>query len=695
MKYLVIIISTLCSTACLAQSSDITELLIASEKRGDKLYDRWEYEAAVDQYQIASRKSGSYSVHRKLGRSYYKLRDFTNAYTYYNAYDHEMARPIYDSLDLLYFAESALATGNLDQAAEKFQEYYDATGDKRGLARLEGVRRNAQYFANESFFEMKNLAVNTRASEMIGEVFRDGFTFASSRNSELDLYSLYYAVLDSSGQFVTKKVEVPHIFYQESSPTFMGDSVVILSAIRFGAGHTTTQLYIGDIISETEWGNFHHMQVPVSHTSILNPHYDDQTGILHFAADLPGGYGGFDLYTTYILNGNWTKPENMGPTINTSGNEFYPYTFNGQFYFTSDGHPGAGGYDIYQYDDIHDEIVNMNAPVNSAFDDFGLHLNNRFDGFFSSNRNGGVGGDDIYEFTSAELDLIGVNIELRRKWNNTKISGARIIMTDLESGASFSFASDSSGNIFAKVPKSKDYRLTVERPPLHTLIDTVKVHGVPLDETFYMVRDFKMRAFVFSDADGTAVQEPVIFVKNLETNERQELRANTSGYFELDKKSGSRYSIVISKEGYDFLNDTILFDRQEFNTTYSMHKITPTETVTLNDLLYETNSHVLASDLLPSLDSIANNLKKFPNTNILIISHTDSKGSDDYNRELSLKRSLSVMDYLESKGVAIEKMRPAGRGELELLNECADGVPCTEEQHRENRRTEIQIFRGN
>ncbi len=121
---------------------------------------------------------------------------------------------------------------------------------------------------------------------------------------------------------------------------------------------------------------------------------------LYFASDKPGGYGGSDIYASEWMDGFWHEPVNLGPVINTSGNESYPYINEiGEFYFASDGHPGLGGKDIFvtkQKGTSWYSPERIDEPVNSGYDDFGIVIDPLVNvGYFSSDREGSM---DIFQF---------------------------------------------------------------------------------------------------------------------------------------------------------------------------------------------------------------------------------------------------------------------------------------------------------
>lgn len=156
--------------------------------------------------------------------------------------------------------------------------------------------------------------------------------------------------------------------------------------------------------------------------SFAHPCINRQCNMLYFASDIDGGYGGIDLYVSYLTNGKWSKPENLGPQINTPGNELYPYIdSNNILYFASDGHWGLGGLDIFviSVDNGKLNIHNAGIPINSRFDDYGIScFSDNTSGLFSSNRPGGAGEQDIYKFkTSAPLN------EICKSSNNNSLLG--------------------------------------------------------------------------------------------------------------------------------------------------------------------------------------------------------------------------------------------------------------------------------
>lgn len=153
--------------------------------------------------------------------------------------------------------------------------------------------------------------------------------------------------------------------------------------------------------TDTGWTNIQPFPYNSDDYNIAHPALSADGQLLIFASDMPGGYGGSDLYMCIKHGKTWSKPKNLGNKINSPANEFFPFLHpSGRLYFASDRDGGYGGLDIYRADNENDmwhPALPLDTPFNSAADDFGIFVNKSFDkGYFSSNRNGS---DDIFRFS--------------------------------------------------------------------------------------------------------------------------------------------------------------------------------------------------------------------------------------------------------------------------------------------------------
>ncbi len=367
---------------------------------------------------------------------------------------------------------------------------------------------------------------------------------------------------------------------------------------------------------------------------------------LYYSSDSREGYGGRDLYYSKKLDEDgWSTPYSMGRVINTPGDEMFPHIDDaGVFYFASDGHPGMGGLDLFtalQSDKGWGSVKNMKYPINSGMDDFGIAIlkaeaSSPSDadlktGYFSSNRNGGEGDDDIYFFRYENLNTF------------------EVILTAVE----------------------KDYADSTD--PESEILGLKKIN------------EFGVKMDVVSGSSDT---------RN-DTTFKIEY-----GQLSFMAKEESEYKLFVSKPGY--INKSTVATTVGKKTPDSVHvkvyvqveleKIWPDQEFEIPNIYYDYNEATLRPESFPVLDSLLSFFFENEDVTIEIGSHTDSRGNFDYNEELSQRRAQSVVDYLTSKGVQSDQLVAKGYGESKLVNECSDGVECTEEEHQRNRRTTFRIL---
>lgn len=364
-----------------------------------------------------------------------------------------------------------------------------------------------------------------------------------------------------------------------------------------------------------------------------------------FAADVPqSGYGGKDLYITYYVDNNWTQPENLGGEINTSGNEMFPFIDEeGTLYFSSDGHAGMGGLDIFSAQKagkIWKNVVNLKPPLNSGADDFGILFEKnkpkdendpvRSSGYFTSSRPGGMGGDDLYHFLLANENIYKLEgIVLEKIFENPADPNSKVI----------------------------DY--------------------VPLPSALLSLKKYEQG------------------LKQIDT-----ATANKFGKFEFDLEANSNYRIFSEKENYfkKSVEATTkgLRDLENILITVKvrvlMERIYEEKEIVIENIYYDYDSTALRADSKPVLDTIVMLLKENPEVIAEIGSHTDSRGSDEYNQKLSQGRAESVVRYLYESGIDLRRLKAKGYGESKLINRCHNDVECTEAEHQENRRTTFKVL---
>ncbi|HWB61908.1 MAG TPA: OmpA family protein [Chitinophagales bacterium] len=377
--------------------------------------------------------------------------------------------------------------------------------------------------------------------------------------------------------------------------------------------------------------------------NVYDPYLSSDGKVLLVASDVPGGFGATDIYIINKVDTGWGMPQNLGGRINTPGSERFPWLdVKGHLFFSSDGLPGMGGLDIFKslkFKTGYKDPENLKAPINSGADDYAFRIDKYkpdnsddtvlYAGYFSSNRPGGKGGDDIYRF--------------EEKWLNIFVLRGKIVEKNYEK------PDDPDSKVLGMKYLGKA-RVDLKTP------------------------DDKIIASVLSDSLGN-------FAFRLSSESDYKVSAIKNGYF-------SNTSSIISTKGKRNQDSTII----TLYTQLELEKIFPQKMIVIPNIYYDYDKATLRPESKLVLDSILVFFKDNPDLTIEIGSHTDSRGSDSYNLKLSQARAQSVVDYLVDKGIPKERLIAKGYGETMLVNNCGNGVPCTEEEHQKNRRTTFKVI---
>ena len=348
-----------------------------------------------------------------------------------------------------------------------------------------------------------------------------------------------------------------------------------------------------------------------------------------FVSDMPGGYGKSDLYEAPIVSSGPNgieigEPVNMGPEVNTILRDNFPrFSEDGNFYFSSEGHLGFGGLDIYTVDPNSGMILNMGKPVNSPMDDFAPKFMDH-NGVLSSNRLAKGANDDLYYF-----QILGSDSNMVQP----KPSDSELLVEiyDKESGAILSNVSFTLDNL----------------------------------------NDDTMAISASTDSSGLATYN------DIPLDNKVQISAHPCGY-----KYASTKSYVVNAAGKRVMK----LDLEKFREGEDLGQL-----FEVKPIYYELNSYKLTDQSKRELDRVAIVLQDNPSLQVELGSHTDSRGSDEINQNLSKARAKSVYDYLASKNINRARMKYKGYGETRLLNRCKDGIECSDEEHAVNRRTEYII----
>ena len=646
-KRILILLIIVCGfwTKATAQQDSIPDKQIERVmERADERYNQYSFSPAIDIYKkVLDKGYTSPDLLKRLGNSYYFNAKYQEAAETYKklreTYPDEMSVE-----DVFRYAQSLKSVGNYEQATVIMQDFREMTAnmsdfDEDYITKIE---------KNSGRYTVKAFPYNSRYSDFAAAYYEKGLIFASDRDTgnfaryrhtwnARDFLDLYKVNADSISNNNVVKLEgdVNTRLHESTSVVTKDGTTMYFTRNNFFDGRKKKdeegiirlKIYSAENI-DGEWLNITELPFNSDSYSVAHPMLSPDGKKLYFVSDMPGTLGESDIFVTEIIgDGTYGPIKNLGSNINTMARETFPFITNdGVLYFSSDGHQGLGGLDVFAtkiaFNDYTQPVVNVGKPVNTPKDDFSFIFDSEDKtGYFSSNRDGGMGDDDIYEFVENEplvLDCIQeITGTVRDRISNEVLAGATVKIIDEDNNEISSTITDSDGNYILMLDCSKGNFVRASRDGY-----------VPAEE-YLPISDGKPRVVDF--------------------------------YLERD--------LVTGGFGDDLAKllqlSTIYFDLNKFN-------IRP-------DAEIEIQKVIVA-------------MEKYPSLKIKVNSHTDSRGVDAYNLWLSQKRAQSTVDYMISKGISADRLQGEGYGETRLVNDCVNGVQCSEEQHQLNRRSEFIIF---
>ncbi|GAB1445256.1 OmpA family protein [Flammeovirgaceae bacterium] len=553
---------------------------------------------------------------------------------------------------ILFYAQALKANGKYNEAKAQLEDLAVNTKNEDLKGRVEreidGIDYIDELSRKHSYYKIKNLdAINTPLSEYSPAYLNGELYFTASRDdSRVYLatgtpFTKLYKVQTSGANVdastlapLSEILNTPNV--NDGCITFSPDGRIML----FAKGNTGKKKGNPDVdiymsrFRNGEWEEPRQININQPDSWESTPAFSPDGSTIYFSSNRKGGYGGLDIYTARMdSRGRFSRVRNMGPDINTSGNETFPYVSeSNKLFIASDGHPGFGMLDLFEVKRADGKYVveNLGQPMNSDADDFGIFLFKPDRGFFTSNRDGGKGDDDIYTFVNEDPNLKVVNYYLEG-----------ITMT----------------------PK-KDSTLEVLANTKVTLLDS---RGEPMQD-FVTGNDGKFFFRVYENEDYTLVGE-------------------TDGYL-VKRQSYTTHGKSIPLESLKELVTNVTLD-----TLMVLDKMEKNKIFVLNNIYFDLDKSDIRPDAAIELNKLVDLLMDNPEIKIEMSSHTDSIGTNSYNIQLSQRRAESTVAYLISKGIAPDRLVAKGYGEEKPIarNTHPDGTDNPEGRQR-NRRTEFKIL---
>lgn len=620
MKQSIILLALLCSLWSNAQNK--------TTAAADKLFARLEYVEAAQAYQkLVDNGKGNNYIYRQLAEAYYNVFNSNEAVKWFAL----AAKENQDAEFYWKYAQMLKANGKYEEANKQMAVFAQkAPNDQRAANFKSNPNYLSKLLDKQKAFNVKTIKINSEKTDFAGFLSNESqLYFVSSRNKTkrtdgwneepyLDIYRVTYTTDGNFGK-VEEQADL-NTKWHDGPVTISADGKTLYFSRdshaekkfekdkKLNAKFGQVNLFRATKNGE-KWENITALPFNSNTYSTSAPALSADGKTLYFSSDMPGSIGGTDIWKVSINGDSYGKPENLGPNVNTEGNEQFPFiTADNLLYFASNGRIGLGGLDIFVANLAKNEPAsNLGKPVNSEKDDFAFSFNaSKNVGFISSNR---TGNDDIYLIEP----LCAVE--------------AQIAVTNLKTGD--------------PLPGAQVTILDEKQNPIQTQT---------------------------ADANG-------LVTYTVECNKAYGIQATQDGFengvFAIAKSPNGKVTVAAPLAPIEV-------------------KITETEVI-LNEITFEYNKANITKEGAFELDKLIGVLKANPNMEILVKAHTDSRGTDKYNLELSDRRAKATVQYVISKGIASNRIAGKGFGESEPKIDCKEN--CTEEQYAINRRSEFLIVK--
>lgn len=650
-------------------------------QEGVEFYQRGDYNKAIDKFLAADRSANGRvpEYHYWLGRLYIAVADTSSARTWFDK--------------------------------------YRASGDQAYRAQVDDYQRIIQ--RQEKIFSKINIRpmpdyINSRNSDYGAIPDPEGryLYFTSMRSADMDKENIWRAEIFRSGfgrpelvaELSTNKNEAFGCFSMDGSGAWI-------------FGNYEKDKLDGDIyfVERNEDGWSTPRNVVQFNSSQVETHpmvFRDR--MLFFASSREGGYGGMDIYVTEKIGGVWTDPLNLGPVINTPGNEQTPFLdLDGRtLFFSSNGHPGFGGYDIfktYQIDNGWQDWSlpeNLGLPVNSDRNDrYFYHTPGTNEGFISSDRSV-AGFENIYQFNFTYASppsylvrdstgtVLSVDVDMQRPSIGPSLSRDTILSRIDETLDVLDLGLTRTSEASGPLPERNLIPERVTRPEVQVPVE--QAAPTPAQPEIQAETPVQPEPVSFIRVSGIVQDQKEVPVRAeveiscvVEGSRTRELATTDSqGAYEITLPSADSYAVVVNASGYSLYSQDVILDpgADALALDISLQKLDIGDVKAFDHILFAYESSQLDERAMASLDDVVLTLLNNPKLRINIFGHALDGGTATYNKELSEKRATAVFDYLISKGIDAKRLSWKSFGNTKPYNSA-----ISETQKARNRRVEIEV----
>lgn len=622
------------------------------ESKAIEHFEALEYADAVEVFERLLHKGKVPNEWLRLtAEAYYHQAEYKKAFPYYRRVFRRKDKINLSKEDYFNYAHTLKSVKRYTEAEQVLQEFYELDKtDARAIKAIEQKDYQQIIEANSGLFEVGLVSVNSQESDYGPAYYKNQVVFTSARDTgwykkrlhkwnNRPFTKFYVADIENRNKelkdvrpFADELVSP----YHESTPAFTKDGKTMYftrnnfsnkKAKRSKEGVILLKIFKAELVDGT-WKNIQELNINSDEFSTAHPALSTDEKYLYFSSDRPGGFGKSDLYKAEILaDGSLGKPQNLGPEINTEAREVFPFLAT-------------------------DELL-----------------------YFASDGHPGLGGLDVFAAEKSEKGIYQV-MNLGSPLNSQLDDFALII------------AEDQTGFFSSNRTKGK-YK-------------SDNIYRIKLREKIEFGCRKNLRVKVIDRATEEVLPYTKIMVFDPNKKQIETGKTNNKGEYFLEKAScGDRFYVRAVNKNYEVKEQSIALKNETGLETLRMpldqrkKNIKEGEDLAkilqIEEIYFDLDKWNIRPDAEVELQKVVDIMHKYPDIKIEIGSHTDSRASKAYNEKLSENRAQSTRQWIVDQGIEANRITAKGYGEYQLVNHCEDDVPCTEEEHQQNRRSEFII----
>jgi len=646
------------------------------------------------------------------------------------------AQPIHT----LFYAQELMAAGKYEEAKICMKNYSE---DERGNIFSLSIENMKKFYRHVDNYDITKVNFNSSKNDFSPAFWNDNIVFTSSRErASLISYksawtghnfdALYFVKLTKDGTF-----SKPELFnkdlqsrYNLGTASFSNEgkfmyftqnNIINNEEVRDTNGRLNLKILQATLNNNGKFGDVKDFFYNNDAYNCAHPAINSDGTILFFSSDMPGGFGGMDIWVSFKKDSLWTQPENLGAEYNSAGNELFPYIFRDSIlYYSSNGLEGMGGLDIYKtlLDNTgmpYGKLTNLGAPINTPMDDFGIAImHDGKSGYYSSNFGNTNNDDDILAFKIIK-PFINIKGIVADKHTNSAVPFSKITLKN-ESGEYLDdVISNENGEFTLTAIHDRNYKIEGFHEDyfcgspvkVSTQINALEKEVIA-KLTLEKKVNVNLNIYLTDLSDDKPLNNVTIQILNKKNNESSTYSTSALGdclinLTNLKLNDSLVLKITLSKDKYVTKEIEKVYFIDKTDVIYLKESIGMIKVgVKINDLLsinpiyFDFDKHNIRKDAAIELDKVVALMKQYPDIKIELGSHTDCRGKKDVNMKLSVKRARASANYIVSKGISRKRINYKGYGETQLINDCdcktKRPTPCSKEEHALNRRTEFIII---